>query len=65
MAKKLFICEYFKKHDPPCHYAICEDEKYIVTDAEVHEVDAHLEVQSPVLEAEIRASLLDPPVPNS
>jgi len=65
MAKKLFICEYFKQHNPPCSYALCEDEKIIVRDAEVHEVDSHLEQQGPVLEAAIRASLLDPPLPNS
>ena len=65
MAKKLFICEHFKPHDPPCSYALCEDEKFIVRDAEVHEVDSHLEQQSPELEAAIRASLLDPPIPNS
>ncbi len=63
MANKYFLCENFKKHDPPCSFSLLEDERIIVDNAEVHEVKMHGETSGPTLRAAIEASLLDPPAP--
>lgn len=63
MALKYFLCENLKKHDPPCSFNLTEDEKKIIHDAEVHEVEAHYETSGPTLEAAIKAVLIDPTSP--